>query len=85
MKQNRQRTDEQGNSVINVLLSTIPVKECQFLKPHLSHVRFLAGQNLEEPGNEIEAACFINSGLLSLVVSTKSGRTVEVGVAGMKE
>ncbi len=82
MKQNRQRTDEHGNSVFNVLLSTIPVKEFQFLKPHLTYVRFTAGQNLEEPGNEIEAACFINSGLLSLVVSTKSGRTVEVGVAG---
>jgi CRP-like cAMP-binding protein len=82
MKHNRQRTDERGNPVINVLLSTIPVKEFKLLKPYLSHVRFSAGQNLEEPGNGIEAACFINSGLLSLVVSTKSGRTVEVGVAG---
>ena len=82
MSQNRQRTDEHGNSVINVLLSTIPAKEFQLLKPHLTYVRFTAGQNLEEEGSGIEAAYFINSGLVSFVVGTRSGRSVEVGVAG---
>jgi CRP-like cAMP-binding protein len=82
MPKNHQRNDKDGNPVRNVLLSTIPEKEFELLKPHLRHVAFTAGQNLQDPRNGIDASYFINSGLVSLVVGTKSGKSVEVGIAG---
>ena len=38
--------------------------------------------SLHEPSRKIEYAYFLNRGLVSLVVETEGGRTVEVGVVG---
>jgi CRP-like cAMP-binding protein len=82
MGENRIRTDKHGNQINNVILSALPEREFRLLKPHLRHIAFSVGQNLQEPGNAIDASYFINSGLVSLVVGTKSGKSVEVGIAG---
>jgi CRP-like cAMP-binding protein len=76
------RTDKDGNRIHNVILSTIPDREFSLLQPHLHHVTFSAGQNLQNQKDKIAACHFINSGLVSLVVGMQSGKSVEVGVAG---
>jgi len=76
------RTDEHGHRIRNLILSGIPEREFLLLKPDLRYVEFSAGQNLQEPGDLIDSCYFINSGLVSLVVDTHSGKSVEVGVAG---
>jgi len=82
MMRRHRRTDKAGNRINNVILSVIPEREFRLLRPRLRHVALSAGQNLQEPSNGIEASYFINSGLVSLVVGTKSGKSVEVGIAG---
>jgi CRP-like cAMP-binding protein len=82
MTQNHQRTDKHGHQIHSVILASIPDAEFRLLNPHLRHIEFSVGQNLQEPGNGIDASCFVNSGLVSLVVGTRSGKSVEVGIAG---
>jgi len=78
----QQRTDKKGNRINNVILSAIPEREFRLLRPRLHYVAFSAGQNLHEPGNGMDTSYFINAGLISLVVGMKSGKSVEVGIAG---
>jgi CRP-like cAMP-binding protein len=82
MPRSQERKDKRGNTIANVILSSIPDREFRILRPHLHHVAFAVGQNLQKQGNGIEASYFVNSGLVSLVVGTKSGKSVEVGIAG---
>jgi CRP-like cAMP-binding protein len=82
MVERQERTDRQGNPIANVILSSIPDREFRLLRPNLHHVAFSMGQNLQKQGDGVEASYFINSGLVSLVVGMKSGRSVEVGIAG---
>jgi CRP-like cAMP-binding protein len=82
MVKSQGRTDKQGSPIANIILSSIPEREFRFLRPHLHHVTFSVGQNLQKQGDGIEASYFINSGLVSLVVGMKSGKSVEVGIAG---
>jgi len=82
MVNNQKRTDIKGNRITNVILSSIPDREFRLVRPHLHHVTFSVGQNLQKQGNGIDASFFVNSGLVSLVVGTKSGKSVEVGIAG---
>ena len=82
MPNNQKRTDTKGNPIANVILSSIPDREFRLVRPHLHHLTFSVGQNLQKQGNGIDASYFVNSGLVSLVVGTKSGKSVEVGIAG---
>jgi len=82
MAKKHQRTDEPGNVINNVILAGIPDREFRLLRPHLQHVTFSVGKNLQGAGNGIDSSFFINSGLVSLVIGTKSGKSVEVGIAG---
>jgi CRP-like cAMP-binding protein len=79
---NHGRRDKEENRINNVILTQIPDREFRLIKPHLQHVTFAVSQNLEEPGKGIDSFYFINSGLVSLVVGMKSGKGVEVGIAG---
>jgi CRP-like cAMP-binding protein len=76
------RTDEAGHPIRNILLSSIPEKEFLMLRSHLRYTEFSAGQNLEQPHDHIDVCYFINRGLVSLVVEMKTGKSVEVGIAG---
>ena len=79
---NAPRTDLGGNFVKNIILESIPEEEFSQLKPHLEHVALEVGRKLHEPREGIEFSYFLNSGLVSLLVETAEGRSVEVGVAG---
>ncbi len=76
------RKDEQGNAISNYMLATIPEAEFAALRPNLRHVAMSVGENLHKPEGGIRWAYFVNSGMVSLLVGTKEGKSVEVGIAG---
>ena len=75
-------TDATGNAVKNTLLLAIPDREFGLLRPHLEYVELPNHQILHEPGQKIEYAYFLNHGMISLVVLTSDGRSVEVAIVG---
>jgi CRP-like cAMP-binding protein len=76
------RTDETGKAIHNILLLLISDLEFTLLRPHLDFVDLPQGYILHEPGEKIEFAYFLNSGMTSLVVSTSEGRSCEIGIVG---
>ena len=71
-----------GNPVKNALLLAIPDREFGLLRPHLEYLELPNHQILHEPGQKIEYAYFLNHGMISLVVLTSDGRSVEVAIVG---
>ena len=82
MPQAGARTDANGNAVHNKILSALPDREFDELRPHLEFVQLQYHRNIYESTEKIDYAGFLNRGMVSLVVSTKDGRSVEVGVVG---
>jgi len=77
-----ERTDSTGRPVKNVLLLSIPNREYNLIRPHLEYVDLEHHNLLHTRGDQIESAFFPNDGMVSLVVSTSDGRSVEVGIVG---
>ena len=75
-------TDATGNPVKNSLLLAIPDREYSLLRPHLEYLELPNHQILQEPGQKIEFAYFLNHGMSSLVILTSDGRSVEVAIVG---
>ena len=76
------RTDETGKPVKNVILQSISDLEFSFIRPHLAYVELPHGYIVDEPGEKIEFAYFLNQGMMSLVVATSGGRSCEIGIVG---
>ena len=76
------RTDAHGNPIVNRILNAIPESEFDALRSHLELVQFTYHQSLHESAEDIEYAYFLNKGMISLVVVTTDGRSVEVGIVG---
>jgi CRP-like cAMP-binding protein len=78
--------DEHSNrpavSLKNKILLAIPRAEYELIHPHLEPVRFRHHAILHEPTQKLEFAYFPNQGLLSLLVATADGKTVEVAMVG---
>jgi CRP-like cAMP-binding protein len=66
----------------NKLLLSIPDAERRLVLPHLEPVQLRQRSILHEPTQKLEFAYFPNWGLVSLLVSTVDGKTVEVGMVG---
>jgi CRP-like cAMP-binding protein len=77
-----ERTSPEGKAVRNKILLGIPDSEFRLLRPHLEFLDLPHHLSLHEPRAPIEFAYFPNSGMVSLVIVTEDGRSVEVGVAG---
>jgi CRP-like cAMP-binding protein len=77
-----ERTNAGGRPVYNKILLSIPDSEFHALRPHLDFLPLPHHLSLYEPNQKIEFAYFPNRGMISLVVITADGRTVEVGVVG---
>ncbi|MGH9513890.1 MAG: Crp/Fnr family transcriptional regulator [Terriglobales bacterium] len=60
----------------------VPAREFGLIRPHLEPVDLPPQLILDEPGEHIEYAYFLNEGLASLVVLTSDGRSVEVAIVG---
>lgn len=77
-----ERTSPQGKPVANAILLAIPDDEFAALRPHLQFVDLPHHRTLYEPNRKLQFAYFLNSGMISLVVVTRKGESVEVGVVG---
>ncbi len=77
-----QRTNAQGKQVSNKVLLATPDNEYQLMRPDLTYVDLPDHLSLHEPTQNVEFVYFPNRGMVSQVVVTKDGRTVEVGVVG---
>jgi CRP-like cAMP-binding protein len=75
-------TDTSAILLRNKILLSIPEAEHSVVRPHLEPIHFLNHTILHEPTQELEFAYFPNLGLISLLVATEDGKTVEVGMVG---
>ncbi|BAY10322.1 Crp/Fnr family transcriptional regulator [Calothrix sp. NIES-2098] len=66
----------------NRLLTALPACEYQRLVPYLKFVSLSSGQILYEAEEPITRVYFPNNSLVSLIISTGNGSTVEVGCVG---
>jgi len=77
-----QRTNSEGKPVTNRVLLAAPDNEYELMRADLTYVDLPGRLSLHEPTQKIEFVYFPNRGMVSQVVVTKDGRTVEVGVVG---
>lgn len=77
-----QRTDLTGMAIRNIILLSIPDDEFSFIRPQLDYVDLPYHQIPHVPGERIEFGYFVNGGLVSLVIETADGRSVEIGIVG---
>jgi CRP-like cAMP-binding protein len=80
--QPNERTSTAGNQVGNKILLSISDREYALVLPHLEFLDMPHHLSLYEPGQPLEFLHFPNSGMVSLVIATEDGRTVEVGEVG---
>ncbi|HZR55882.1 MAG TPA: Crp/Fnr family transcriptional regulator [Terriglobales bacterium] len=71
-----------GHPVHNIILASIAEQERRLLQPILRFVSLDRRESLYNPGEKIENGYFPNTGLVSLLVTTAEGNTVEVGTVG---
>lgn len=76
------RTDRTGKAIRNKMLLAIPEDEFSLVRPQLEAVEMPRYRIIYDPGDRIEHAYFANEGMISLVVVTEDGRSVEVGITG---
>jgi CRP-like cAMP-binding protein len=77
-----QRTSADGKQVLNKVLLATPQNEFELMRADLTHLDLPSHLSLHEPTEDIEFLYFPNRGMVSQVVVTKDGQTVEVGVVG---
>jgi CRP-like cAMP-binding protein len=71
-----------GAPVRNTILTSLPESEFRSVSDSLEQVHLSAHRSLHEPTHELDYVYFPNGGLISLVVATEDGKTVEAGVVG---
>ena len=79
------RTDRDGKAVSNAVLLSVPDEEFLLLRPFLEPVPLPRYQILYEQSGRIDFGYFLNEGMISLVVITSDGRSVEVGICGRQD
>src|SRR5580700_9588530 len=77
-----ERTNAEGKAVRNKVLLAMPNNEYELMRPDLTYIDLPHHLSLHEPTQKIDFVYFPNRGMVSQVVVTKDGRTVEVGVVG---
>src|SRR5271156_4497763 len=77
-----ERTNAEGKPVKNRVLLATPDNEYHWMRADLAYIDLPHHLSLHEPTQKIEFVYFPNRGMVSQVVVTKDGRTVEVGVVG---
>jgi CRP-like cAMP-binding protein len=71
-----------GSAFENRLLAILPREELNHLAPYLELVRLTPGKILYHAGEHIRHAYFLKGGMVCLLSTTESGRTIEVGMIG---
>jgi CRP-like cAMP-binding protein len=78
----KEQAEGETSSLKNKILLMIPRTEYQLVQPYLEPFQFHHHAILHEPAQKLEFAYFPNQGLLSLLVATEDGKTVEVAMVG---
>lgn len=78
----REVTSTETTSISNQILQAIPAAEYRLIRSHLEPFEFHQQEILHEPARNQEFAYFPNRGLISLLVATEDGKTVEAGMVG---
>ena len=76
------KSSENAQPFTNWILAALPRQEQERLLPHLNSVTLQAGQKLYESGEPARYAYFPESALISLLLVTEAGTSVEVRVIG---
>ncbi len=66
----------------NKILLAMPETEYQVIQVHLEFFKFRQHSILHESAQNLQFAYFPNDGLISLLVATEDGKTVEAGMVG---
>ena len=74
-----------GQSVQNTILLQIPDNEFEAIQPHLKFIPLELATCLHREHEFIRAVYFMNRGIVSMLVETDDGRSVEVGVCGRED
>jgi CRP-like cAMP-binding protein len=77
-----ERTSVDGKPVRNKVLLAMADNEYELMRADLTYIDLPSHLSLHEATQNIEFVNFPNRGMVSQVVVTKDGRTVEVGVVG---
>ena len=77
-----ERTNPAGRAVANAILLSLPDAEYDSLRPHLEFIPLPQRTSLHEANRKLDFAYFLNTGMVSLVFTTRTGESVEVGVVG---
>jgi CRP-like cAMP-binding protein len=77
-----ERTNSSGKAVKNKLLLSVPDGEYALIRHSLEFMPMPHRLSLYEPNRKIASAYFLNQGMISLVIVTEDGRTVEASVVG---
>ncbi|MGB6482285.1 MAG: Crp/Fnr family transcriptional regulator [Candidatus Acidiferrales bacterium] len=77
-----EQTNTKETSLKNKILLAIPDLEYELIQSHLEPFQFRQQSVLHEPTQKLEFAYFPNHGLISLLVATEDGKTVEAGMVG---
>jgi CRP-like cAMP-binding protein len=75
-------SDKKQNVCANQILAGLPKREFDQLQPKLRRVDFELKDVLYEAKSELDAAYFVESGLISLIAVMRTGEELEVGVVG---
>jgi CRP-like cAMP-binding protein len=75
-------TDTDETPLQNHILLATPDLEYGLIQPHLEHFQFRPQSVLHEPSQKLEFAYFPDCGLISLLVATEDGKTVEADMVG---
>ena len=71
-----------GAPVHNGLLSALPPATFERLRPHLERVNLKAHARLMKPDMRTKYVCFVEAGLVSLILSLEDGAAIEIGLIG---
>lgn len=74
--------DTKETPLQNQILLAIPDVEYGLIRPYLERFQFGPQSVLHEPSQKLEFAYFPDCGLISLLVATEDGKTVEAGMVG---
>ena len=69
-------------SVRNGLLAAVSPEDWGHLEPHLEAVELPFDQTIYAAGGPVDAVFFVETGMVSLLVSLEDGEQVEAGIAG---
>jgi CRP-like cAMP-binding protein len=71
-----------GSAVENTILLSLPDGEFEAVCPYLQPIEIAKHEILVDPEKPLRSVYFLNRGLVSLVIPTSDGRSVEVGLVG---